>query len=120
MWNFFAAGGVGMYLTGGFGLTLLIVCGLDAFRPPRQYTHVSILLAIVTSTSGLLGLAAGMMETFRYVSTLPPAQQLTTLFVGAGESLHNLVFGGIFLVLAGLVAVIGMFRQGDGTIAKAS
>jgi len=115
MMSFFEAGGFAMYPTVVFGVLLVISCGLYALRADPKDARVAMVLAGITLSSGLLGWARGMCATFRFVSHLPPAEQFTTLLVGSGESLHNMVLALAILVLAGVVAAAGVLRRAPTT-----
>jgi hypothetical protein len=114
--SFFEAGGFAMYPTAFFGLLLVAACALYAARTEPKQARVALLLGAITLLSGLLGWARAMIWTCRFVSTKPAGEQFSTLLVGCGESLHNLVLALTILVLAGLVACIGLLR-GAGTSA---
>ena len=55
--------------------------------------------------------ATGLANTVHYAKTVPAADQLMTLAMGAEESLHNMVLAMILFVLGGLLAAIAGFRS---------
>lgn len=111
MWsNFFAAGGFGMYPTSLFGFLLIASSALYVQRPEQKYARLALALGIMTFAAGLLGCSVGVSNTLHYMARLPPAEQLSTLALGCAESLHDLVLGLMLVVLAGLIAAVGVLR----------
>ena len=111
MWsNFYAAGGFGMYPTSLFGFLLIAASVLYAWRPAKKAGRLALVLGAVTFSAGLLGTSVGVCNSARYISQVPPADQLQMLALGCEESLHNLVLGLMLVVLAGLIAAVGVLR----------
>ena len=116
MWsNFYEAGGWGMHPTSLFGFLLLAASALHALRPAEKLRRLVLALGVTTVAAGLLGTSVGLCMTFRYLSQVPPAEQLQTLAMGCEESLHNLVLALILVVLAGVLTAVAIMRRSSTT-----
>jgi hypothetical protein len=108
----FRDGGWGMFPTVFFGLVLLGVAARYAVSPERRFLPLLIGLGTLTLAVGALGFVTGLIETCHYVGV--DAERLrnsTTLAImGFGESLNNVAFALVFIVLAALGASYGAFR----------
>ena len=115
MWtSFYRDGGWGMHPTSLFGLLLLAVSALNAFRPGERLSQLVGALGILTFAAGLLGTCVGLCKTFLYIGELPVAEQLQTMALGCQESLHCVILALILIVLAGLVTIGGLLRKPAG------
>lgn len=111
MWsNFYHNGGFGMYPTTLFGFFLLVTGVLVIFRPERRYVPLLASLGVTTLLSGVLGCSVGLINTFRYVQRVVPAEQLKIAAIGTAESLNNIVLALLIVVFTGLLAVIAALR----------
>ncbi len=110
MGQFFAEGGFGMFPTAIFGLFFFALAVLHAMRPDRKLGTVVVLLGAITIGAGLLGLCMGLSSTTRYLSQVPPADQLIVFAAGTSESLNNLILALLVFIPSGLVGAIGAYR----------
>ena len=118
MWsNFYASGGWGMHPVSVFGFLLLAASALYALRPGERFARLLLPLGIVTFSAGLLGTTVGMCNSFHYIPQVPHVEQVQILALGCEESLHNLVLALILIVLAGLMASVGLLRRSAGAAA---
>jgi hypothetical protein len=116
MWNnFFAAGGMGMYLTALFGFLLVAGGVLHALRPDRGQLPLLACLALLTASSGLLAFALGLVKTFRYLQEVPAAEQVATAAAGGAESLNNVVLALLLLLAGALATLVGLVRARRAT-----
>jgi hypothetical protein len=106
---FFQEGGVVMWPTALFGF-LLVASAVLALRgggPPR----LPLVLGLLTVTSGALGTVLGLINTMRWVTKAPAAEQLVGGATGIAESLNNLVLALLLVIVALLVSAIGAARR---------
>lgn len=109
MVQLFREGGWGMFPTLAFGLLLLLVAARYAMRPERRFVPLLLGLGTVTLASGALGFVTGLMATFRYIGGVPASERYIAL-IGVGESLVNVAFALVFVVLAATAASVGAWR----------
>jgi hypothetical protein len=107
-----------MFPTLAFGLLMLFVAARYALRPERRFVPLLLGLGTVTLASGALGFVTGLMATFRYVGGVAPSERYVAL-IGIGESLANVAFALVFVVLAALAASVGAWRIARGHLAPA-
>ena len=105
----FREGGWGMFPTMVFGLLLLGVAVQYALRPERRFVPLMLGLGTLTLSSGALGFSMGLITTCRYLSQARPDEALIAL-TGFGESLNNIAFALVFVVLAAIGASLGALR----------
>lgn len=103
MGTFFEEGGFGMYPTLLFGFLLAGSAALTAFRSSR-YWSLSAVLAAVTLASGALGMAMGVINTFRFVIRMSEGDVLRAAATGLAESTNNIVLALVIVIVSGLVA----------------
>ncbi len=118
--EFFHAGGPPMIPTLLFGFLMVAAAVLYMLRPQGTYAAVVVGLGATTLSMGTLGFCLGLMMTFRYLSKVPAADQLTVAGLGFEESLHNVVLALMLVVLASLFASIGAFRASRAAATAAS
>lgn len=94
-----------MYPTLFIGLVLLVTAARYAWRPDRTRVHVITALGVVTLISGCLGTITGIMRTLTY------AEDNRTVWIGFAESMNNIAFALVLLVLGGIGVVIGLSRK---------
>jgi hypothetical protein len=112
MWSdFYAAGGWGMYPVTLFGFLLVVACALYAFRLRPSDERLARLLAGMTLMAGLLGTATGICNTAFYLHHVEQAKQVEIFALGLQESLHDLIFALLFVLIAGLFAGAGIVRD---------
>ena len=105
----FHTGGWGMYPTMVFGVLLLLMTARYAMRPERRFVPLILALGTVTLASGALGFVTGLIASFQYISNVPPGRHWIAL-VGVGESLNNVAFALVFIVLGSLAMSIGAWK----------
>jgi hypothetical protein len=111
MWsNFYADGGWGMYPTTVFGFLLVVSGVILLLRPERRYVPLVSCLGLITLGSGLLGTCVGIINTFHYLRSVAPADQLKIATIGCAESLNNLVLALLIIVFTCLLAAVGAVR----------
>jgi hypothetical protein len=110
MTEFFIAGGFGMYPTLVFGFLLIACSILFLFRPEPRYVSPLVGLGATTFCAGLLGTSTGVINAFRYLSSVPADDRLLVATLGCAESLHVTVLALILMVIAGLFVSIGAVR----------
>ena len=121
MWeNFFRDGGWGMYPTSIVGFFLIAAGVLLVLRPERRFLPLVVSLGLVTMGAGVLGSTVGIINTFRYLTKVPAAEQLKIAALGCAESLNNLVLALLLCVLAALLASIAAVRASRVRAAAAS
>jgi hypothetical protein len=113
--EYFRDGGWGMFPTLASGVLLLAAAGRYAVSPERRWVPLLAALTVVTLASGALGFTSGMITTARYVVRDHVTEPGTITLEGFGESLNNVAFALVFVVLAALGATVG-----GGRIALAS
>lgn len=110
MAEFFIAGGFGMYPIFLFGLLLVACSILFMLRPEPRYLAPVVGLSATTAAAGLLGFCTGVMNTLRYIGSVPVEDRLMVIAYGCEESLHCATLALILLVVAGLFVSIGAVR----------
>jgi len=108
----FRDGGWGMYPTLFFGAILLAVAVRYAAVPERRLVPLLVGLGTLTMAVSALGFVSGVIVTCRVVgaSTERLRDGTTLAIVGFGESLNNIAFALVFIVLGALAASYGAFR----------
>ncbi len=112
MSDYFVAGGWGMYPVTLFGFLLVAVTALHALRPRPVYARLALVLGIATFMAGLLGTATGISATAHYIQHVAQPKQVEIFALGLDESLHDLVLSMILVVVACLIATVGVLRNG--------
>ena len=111
MWHdFFEAGGWGMYPTALLGFVFVASGILFSFRPEERYVPVVFCAGVAALGAGILGSAVGIVNTFHYVQTVAPAEQLKMAALGCAESLNNLVLALMLAIPTALLALVGAAR----------
>ena len=110
MGMFFRSGGWGMYPTALFGFFLVAATVLYLLKPERRVLPLMVATGIAAFASGLLGFASGLVNTFTYLASVAPEDQLVVAAAGAAESLNNVVLALILIVLSALLASVGALR----------
>ncbi|MCC6750055.1 MAG: hypothetical protein IT371_20485 [Deltaproteobacteria bacterium] len=109
MHEVFRVGGFGMWPTLFFGLLLLGVAGWYAARPERRFMPLLVSAGLMTLLSGLLGFSMGLVNSLLHLGKVNPDDRYIWL-IGLGESLYNVVFALVFLMLAAIAASVGAWR----------
>ena len=102
-----------MFPTSAFGFFLIAASLLYAFRPSARAARVTLTLAAVTFTSGLLGTFVGMGQSMHYIPRVEVSKQVAILALGCEESLHVTVLGLMLVTLAGVIASVGAIRSSN-------
>jgi uncharacterized membrane protein len=110
MYDFFHAGGWGMWPTLIFGFLLVASSVLSLLRPERRYLPLVVSLGATTLGSGLLGFSMGLVNTFRFLPQVPQAEQVVIAGLGFEESLHNVILALILIVLSSVLVSASAFR----------
>ena len=114
--NGFRDGGWGMFPVLIFGLVLLGTAIRYAVRPERKTVPLLYGLGILTLTSGCLGFVTGLITVAHAIANVPEFTAHIGLIsiIGVGESLNNIAFSLIFVVLAALAACLGALQIARG------
>jgi len=106
----FRDGGWGMFPTLIFGLVLLGVAGRYAARPERRFVPLLITLNLLTMAAGALGFVSGVIVTAQYFERHDPPLPSSIPFLGVGESLNNVAFALIFVVVGAMATSLGAWK----------
>jgi hypothetical protein len=115
--NFYLEGGWGMYPTTLFGFLLVASGVLLLLRPERRFVPLVLSLGLLTLTSGMLGTAMGLINTFHHVQRLK-VDHVKLAMLGCAESLNNLVLALLIMGLTMLltsIAALRLMRNGQTT-----
>ena len=108
----FRLGGWGMYPTLFVGCILLVAAGRFAMSPRRGRLAPIVGLGVLTTFVSSLGFVMGVIRTFIASGEMTDAAERGGVVVmGVGESLHNIAFGLVLLVLATTATVVGLARR---------
>jgi hypothetical protein len=118
----FRDGGWGMFPTLFFGVLLLGVAVMYAVNPDRRFAPLLLGLGTLTLATGGLGFVTGLIATCHAIGADASfhAQPTLIAILGFGESLNNVAFALIFVVLAALSASCGAFRTSRRRDARAA
>ncbi len=109
----FRDGGWGMFPTLLFGVVLLGAATKYAITPDRRFIPLVLGLGALTLATGGLGFVSGLIATCHSVGVDADrlqGQHTLIAIIGFGESLNNLAFALVFVVLAALGATYGAWR----------
>ena len=113
MLDFFKAGGFNMFPLTVFGIAMLIT-GVK-FAKNADPQRLSLIRALTTTIvfCTIIGVAAGLASTAKYVVTVPEAQKepLPYLLQGFAETMTNVMLGGSFVVLTWILVAVGVRRM---------
>jgi hypothetical protein len=116
----FRLGGWGMYPTLFFGSVLVIAAGAYALNPRRRLSVV-LALGVLTFLVSCLGFVTGVIKTLTSVEgDVLGATGGMHVAIGIGESLVNVGFGLVLVVLAGIGVVVGMSRNRNASTRSAA
>jgi hypothetical protein len=111
MQDAFRLGGWGMYPTLFVGSILLVAAARFAMHPARGRLAPIVGLGVLTFLTSLLGFVTGLIKTMSSASEIELFKQGNLIVVGIGESMHNIGFGLVLLVLATAGVVVGIARR---------
>jgi hypothetical protein len=108
----FKEGGWGMFPTLVCGVIMLAVAVKYAAAPEKRLVPLLTGLGVLTLSTGALGFVTGLITTCGAIgSERFPADMTTRItIVGFGESLNNLAFAFIFIVMAAICGSYGAYR----------
>ena len=107
--NAFKLGGWGMWPTLFFGVLLVAAAVLYAVKPEKRFVPLMSAVGVMTLVSGLLGFIMGVINSFMHIGKVGPDERYVAL-IGVAESLYNVVFAFIFVMLAAILAGVGVAR----------
>lgn len=118
----FRDGGFGMIPTLLFGVLLLVVGVRYARTPDRRYVPLLVALNVLTLAAGALGFVAGVITTARYIDRVAHDNAGVIAIEGVGESLNNVAFALMFVVLSAMAVTLGAWKvaRGRGQAAPAA
>ncbi len=112
MWSdFYHAGGMGMYPVTLFGFLLVVSCVLYTLRFRPHHARLAKILAGTTLMAGMLGTVTGICNSAFYLRKVEVAKQLEIFTLGLQESLHDLILALVFVIIASLIASVGVLRE---------
>jgi hypothetical protein len=120
----FRDGGWGMFPTLLFGVFLLVVALRYARSPERRLVPLLLGLGTLTMSAGALGFVSGMITTCAYISQVQAPETTSIALQGLGESLNNVAFALLFVVVAAIAASVGSLKiaraaEGSGAAMRA-
>jgi ABC-type lipoprotein release transport system permease subunit len=105
----FRLGGWGMYPTLICGILLIGAGILYAVKPQRRFVPLLISVGTMTFVSGLLGFTTGVIKSFLPIGQVGPGERYIAM-IGVAESMVNITFALVFVMLAAIGASIGAAR----------
>ena len=120
MMEHFREGGWGMFPVLAFGLLLLGAAIKYAVNPEKKMVPLLYGLGVLTLSAGALGFVTGLMTTANAIGTIPEFTSRAGLItiIGVGESLNNVAFALIFIVLAAIAGSLGAMQIARGKMEK--
>jgi hypothetical protein len=113
MLEFFRAGGFNMFPLTILGIALFVT-GIKFARNADAH-RLSLIRALTVAISfcTIIGVAAGLASTAKFVVDRPDAQQdpLPYLLMGFAETMTNVILGGSFVVLTWILVAVGVRRM---------
>jgi hypothetical protein len=114
----FHAGGWGMWPTLFCGVLMIAAAVWYAVFPERRYLPLLLSLAVMTMVSGFLGFTTGVTKSLVALGGVGPDQRFIYL-IGLGESLYNVVWALVLVMLATIAVAIGALRLARTPVAPA-
>ncbi len=111
----FRLGGWGMYPIAIAGLILVVASGLYARSPSARRKRVVSDLRTLTMLVAVLGCVTGVIKAFTSVGDAATGDVVRFAIIGLGESMMNVGFGLVLLVLSSIGVTIGGARTGSGS-----
>lgn len=113
MLDFFKAGGFNMIPLTVIGIVMLVT-GIK-FARNADAQRLSLIRALTTTIvfCTIIGVAAGLASTAKFVVNVPEAQKdpLPYLLMGFAETMTNVILGGSFAVLTWILVAFGVRRM---------
>jgi hypothetical protein len=110
----FRDGGWGMFPTLLFGLLLMVVAIRYAGRPEKRFVPLLVTLNLLTLASGALGCVSGVIVTAHAFEAASPPLPSSIPFLGVGESLNNVAFALLFVVVGAMAVSLGAWKIAQG------
>ena len=118
MLDFFLAGGFNMFPLTIFGVAMLVT-GIK-FAKNADAQRLSLIRALTTTIvfCMIIGVAAGLASTAKFVVNEPEGQKepLSFLLQGFAETMTNVMLGGSFVVLTWILVAVGVRRMPKDTL----
>ena len=113
MVDFFRAGGFNMFVLLALGIPAWIAGAKFARNASPQRLSIIRALTWAIAFAILVGVAAGLASTCKYVVSVPEAQKdpLPYLLQGFAETMTNAILGGGFLVITWILVAVGVRRM---------
>jgi hypothetical protein len=105
----FQMGGWGMWPILIFGVVLLGLSARYAVKPEARLMPMIVTSGMLTGLAGVLGCTMGIIRSIQAVAPLPPEKHYLAM-VGASESMVDIAFALILMILAGLAVFAGTWR----------
>lgn len=105
----FRLGGWGMYPTLVIGVLMIGAAVWYAIRPEKRYFPLLVSFGLMTFISGCLGFVTGVINSFIHIGQVGPDQRYVAL-IGVAESLYNMVFALVLIMLAVIASAVGAWR----------
>lgn len=105
----FQMGGWGMYPTLVIGVLMIGAAVWYAIRPEKRYFPLLVSFGLMTFISGCLGFVTGVIKSFMYIGQVGPDERYIAL-IGVAESLCNVVFALVLIMLAVIASTVGAWR----------
>lgn len=106
----FREGGWGMFPTLLFGAFLLAVAVRYARSPEKRLVPLLLGLGTLTMAAGALGFVTGLITTCACIAQVQATETTTIALQGLGESLNNVAFALLFVVVAAIAASFGALK----------
>jgi hypothetical protein len=113
MLDFFRSGGFNMFPLTVFGIAMLITGIKFARNADAQRLSLIRALTWTITFCMVVGVAAGLASTAKYVVSVPEAQKdpVPYLLMGFAETMSNVILGGSFVVLTWILVTFGVRRM---------
>jgi hypothetical protein len=103
---------------GGWAMFPILLCGLAllavsiryAVRPERRFVPLLVTLNALTLSAGALGFVSGVITTASYFDQHAATLPSSVPFLGVGESLNNVAFALLFVVVAAIAMSLGAWK----------
>jgi hypothetical protein len=102
MWSgFYQSGGPATYPISLFGFLMILAACFYLLRPQARFVPFVVTTGCLTTASGFLGAATGLMYLFRYVQYVDPSDTVKVITLGCAEAVTNIILALILVNLAG-------------------
>src|SRR5678815_1123970 len=113
MLSFFREGGFNMFPLTVFGIAMLITGVKFARNADAHALSLIRALTVTIAFCTIIGVAAGLASTAKFVVNEPIAQKepWRFLLIGFAETMTNVMLGGSFVVLTWILVAVGVRRM---------